>query len=324
MRKTEAEEKRANPYSGPEILDVTISTCTPCPNCRTMIYDEEIMSGWKVDDQNLNTICPYCSSEEADHGSERKGVFAPRLTVHMEWRDRPTASWYKPSSFEADAECNANESYPETEDVSVSYVSPLVLRREVETLLASDLHALKDPKIMSTHPVVFWNLIFYLRRLSLPTHLYTWISPRNHVRCVYDRPLDHSGPTPLYLVNPNHKFIASEKVASRSLGVWRTVTQSVQDNKLFTAIQTLINDSRRVTENGQIALGPHFPVFRDIQFASLDMFGRALLRDSLDKQYAEEHSKLPPRIMCIMPQQDRPQSLVQRACRKVFLPLDLF
>ncbi|KIH64554.1 dDENN domain protein [Ancylostoma duodenale] len=262
MRKIEAEEKKANPYSGPEILDVTISTCTPCPNCRTMIYDEEIMSGWKVDDQNLNTICPYCSSEETDHGSERKGVFAPRLTVHMEWRDRPTASWYKPSSFETDTESNANESCPETEDVSVSCVSPLVLRREVETLLASDLHALK--------------------------------------------------------------FIPSEKVASRSLGVWRTVTQSVQDNKLFTAIQTLINDSRRVTENGQIALGPHFPVFRDIQFASLDMFGRALLRDSLDKQYAEEHSKLPPRIMCIMPQQDRPQSLVQRACRKVFLPLDLF
>lgn len=165
--------------------------------------------------------------------------------------------------------------------------------------------------------------MYYLRRLSLPSHLYMWISPRVHVRCVYDRPLDHVGPTPLYLVNPNHRFVSPEQM-SRSLPVWRTVTQSVQDNKLFTAIQTLINDSRRVTENGQIALGQHFPVFRDIQFASLDVFGRALLRDSLDKQYVEEYSKLPPRIMCIMPHQDRPQSPVQRACRKVFLPLDLF
>lgn len=25
------------------------------------------------------------------------------------------------------------------------------------------------------------------------------------MRCVYDRPLDHVGPTPLYLVNPNHR-----------------------------------------------------------------------------------------------------------------------
>ncbi|VDK49831.1 unnamed protein product [Cylicostephanus goldi] len=129
---------------------------------------------------------------------------------------------------------------------------------------------------------------------------------------------------PLYLVNPNHKFVPEDKITSRSLSVWRIVTQSVQENKLFTAIQTLINDSRRVTDNGQIALGPHFPVFRDILFASLDVFGRNLVRDSLDMQYAEEHSKLPPRIMCIMPQQDRPPTLVQRACRKVFLPLDLF
>ncbi|VDL84756.1 unnamed protein product [Nippostrongylus brasiliensis] len=211
----------------------------------------------------------------------------------------------------------------DTQDICVSYISPLVLRREVETLLASDLWALKDPNIMTTHPVVYWNLVFYLRRLALPTHLYMWIAPRVHLRCVYDRPLDHLGPTPLYLVNPNHKLLSPEKI-TRTLPVWRTVTQSVQDNRLFTAIQTLINDSRRVTDNGQIALGPHFPVFRDIQFASLDAFGRALLRDSLDKQYVEEYTKLPPRIMYIIPKQDQPQTAVQRACRKIFLPLDLF
>ncbi|KAK6059904.1 hypothetical protein COOONC_02447 [Cooperia oncophora] len=282
------------------------------------------MSGWKVDDQNLNTICPYCvPPEEVKSEAERSGIFAPRLTVRLEKRDKPTTSWYRLNTFDADLQQGSpavTEDSPQ--DICVSYVSPLVLRREVETLLAADLYALKDPQIMTSHPVVFWNLVFYLRRLSLPSHLYMWISQRAHVRCVYDRPLDHVGPTPLYLVNPNHKFTSLE--ISRSLPVWKNVTQSVQDNRLFTAIQTLINDSRRVTENGQIALGPHFPVFRDIQFASLDVFGRALLRDSLDKQYVEEYHKLPPRIMCIMPQQDKPQSPVQRACRKVFLPLDLF
>uniref|UniRef100_A0A7I4YM87 C-myc promoter-binding protein n=1 Tax=Haemonchus contortus TaxID=6289 RepID=A0A7I4YM87_HAECO len=324
LRKLERDEAREETFrSG--IVDVTLSSCTPCPNCRMMIYDEEIMSGWKVDDQNLNTVCPYCFPEdEGKPGTERNGIFAPRLTVHIERRNKPTTSWYRLNTFDADLQQGTPASTPgAAEDICVSYVSPLVLRREVETLLAADLYALKDPQIMTSHPVVFWNLVFYLRRLSLPSHLYMWISPRAHVRCVYDRPLDHVGPTPLYLVNPNHKFVSQEKL-SRSLPVWKTVTQSVQDNRLFTAIQTLINDSRRVTENGQIALGPHFPVFRDIQFASLDVFGRALLRDSLDKQYIEEYHKLPPRIMCIMPHQDRPQSPVERACRKVFLPLDLF
>lgn len=325
MRKTERDDVKESLPSRSGIKDVTLSSCTPCPSCRMMIYDEEIMSAWKVDDQNLNTLCPYCfTHDEEKPGTERNGVFAPRLTVHLERKDKLTASWYRPNTFDAGAEDSTVESPPDSaQDICVSYISPLVLRREVESLLATDLYALKDPSIMATHPVVFWNLVYYLRRLSLPSHLYMWISPRVHVRCVYDRPLDHVGPTPLYLVNPNHRFVSPEQM-SRSLPVWRTVTQSVQDNKLFTAIQTLINDSRRVTENGQIALGQHFPVFRDIQFASLDVFGRALLRDSLDKQYVEEYSKLPPRIMCIMPHQDRPQSPVQRACRKVFLPLDLF
>ncbi|VDM65125.1 unnamed protein product [Strongylus vulgaris] len=173
MRKADTNEK-THYYSGSKFVDVTLSSCTSCPTCRTMIYDEEIMSGWKVDDQNLNTACPYCcSAEEAPHDSERKGVFAPRLTVHLDLRDQPLSSWYSPSCYEGDTDNNTDESELENEDVCVSFVSPLVLRREVETLLANDLHALKDPKIMSTHPVVFWNLVYYLRRLSLPTHLYT-------------------------------------------------------------------------------------------------------------------------------------------------------
>uniref|UniRef100_A0A1I7XSG7 Autophagy protein 5 n=1 Tax=Heterorhabditis bacteriophora TaxID=37862 RepID=A0A1I7XSG7_HETBA len=210
------------------VLEVTLSTCTLCPNCRTMIYDEEIMAGWKVyndsllvmltvsnnliffkvDDQNLNTICPHCYADEESSGNlERKGT--PHIIGNFIYK---------------------------TPNISVAFVSPLVLRRELETLLAADRQALKS------HPVIYWNLIYYLRRLALPTYLYSWISPRYHIRCVYDRPFEHTGSTPLYFLNPNH--------------------QSVQDNKLFAAIQTLVNESRRVTDNGQISIGSHFPIFR--------------------------------------------------------------
>uniref|UniRef100_A0A0K0DIL6 RES domain-containing protein n=1 Tax=Angiostrongylus cantonensis TaxID=6313 RepID=A0A0K0DIL6_ANGCA len=266
MRQMETGGRKAQ-STGHGIMDVTISSCTPCPYCRTMIYDEEIMSGWKVvitvDDQSLITNCPHCyvPDEETNLGAERKGVFAPRLTVHMEWKEKPVMSWYRPNIFDVDPEISSDVPTEATQDLCLSFVSPLVLRREVETLLAADMYALK--------------------------------------------------------------FTSSEKV-SRYLPVWRAVTQSVQENKLFTAIQALINDSRRVTDSGQITLGQHFPVFRDIQFASLDAFGRSLLRDNLDKQYIEEYSRLPPRIMCILPRQDKPPNAVQRACRKVFLPLDLF
>ncbi|PIO55591.1 hypothetical protein TELCIR_23021, partial [Teladorsagia circumcincta] len=100
-------------------------------------------------------------------------IFAPRLTVHLKRREKPTTSWYRLNVFDADSQQGSPALTQDTaEDVCVSYVSPLVLRREVETLLAADLYALKDPQIMTSHPVVFWNLVFYLRRLSLPSHLY--------------------------------------------------------------------------------------------------------------------------------------------------------
>lgn len=38
----------------------------------------------------------------------------------------------------------------------------------------------------------------------------------------------------------------------------------------------------------------------------------------------EEMNRLPPRFAPILPRQDLPQKPVQRACRKVFFPLDLY
>lgn len=46
-------------------------TATKCPNCETVVYDEHLISGWKVEKRsNLNTICPFCSHP-----------FLPSLTV---------------------------------------------------------------------------------------------------------------------------------------------------------------------------------------------------------------------------------------------------
>lgn len=95
------------------------------------------------------------------------------------------------------------------------FVSPLVLRREIETLLTTDFLALSDSSIRSSHPVIFWNLIYYLRRLDVATHIYTWISKNVHIRCVYDRPEKHNiDMLPIYLTN--HVVSYNLKIESSS------------------------------------------------------------------------------------------------------------
>uniref|UniRef100_A0A914PCY2 Uncharacterized protein n=1 Tax=Panagrolaimus davidi TaxID=227884 RepID=A0A914PCY2_9BILA len=90
-----------------------------------------------------------------------------------------------------------------SETLSVPFVSALVLRREIETLLATNILALADSSLRTSHPVIFWNLIYYLRRLDIPTHMYTWIAKNVQIRCVYDSPEQHLNKRiiPLYITN---------------------------------------------------------------------------------------------------------------------------
>ena len=42
-------------------LDVEMTSCTQCPTCKTLLYDEEIMANWNENEADLKTVCPYCS-----------------------------------------------------------------------------------------------------------------------------------------------------------------------------------------------------------------------------------------------------------------------
>lgn len=90
---------------------------------------------------------------------------------------------------------------------------------------------------------------------------------------------------PLYFLNPNNDvtlfffsknyefqglFPSADHV--RSQEVWKNVTQNVQENKLFGAMQVLINDSRKIMNAGQIVIGPHFPIFRFVSCILLTIF----------------------------------------------------
>jgi hypothetical protein len=43
------------------LIDIQITSCNCCENCQSFLFDEEIMSGWTMNDSDLNIKCPYCS-----------------------------------------------------------------------------------------------------------------------------------------------------------------------------------------------------------------------------------------------------------------------
>ncbi|KAK7886739.1 hypothetical protein WMY93_026360 [Mugilogobius chulae] len=58
------------------------------------------------------------------------------------------------------------------EAVTVAYLSPLVLRKELESLLENEGESvLSRPSLLEHHSILFWNLLWVFSRLQLPSHL---------------------------------------------------------------------------------------------------------------------------------------------------------
>ncbi|KAK1334563.1 hypothetical protein QTO34_005570 [Cnephaeus nilssonii] len=156
-------------------MEVLMSSCSQCRACGALVYDEEIMAGWTADDSNLNTTCPFCKSN-----------FLPLLNI--EFKDfRGSASFFlKPStsgdSLQSGSIPLASEPLepkpdplgkrPNPPPLSVPYLSPLVLRKELESLLENEGdHVIHTSSFINQHPIIFWNLVWYFRRLDLPSNL---------------------------------------------------------------------------------------------------------------------------------------------------------
>uniref|UniRef100_I3IZE0 DENN domain containing 4B n=1 Tax=Oreochromis niloticus TaxID=8128 RepID=I3IZE0_ORENI len=157
----------------PPCVQVLMSSCSLCRSCNSLVYDEEIMAGWTSDDSNLNSSCPFCGSS-----------FVPFLNAEI--CDLGPVSRYKPTwrcSCRTDVICWWSNSRSidrlyksvflfQIPQVTVAYLSPLVLRKELESLLENEGEAvLAQPQLLDNHSIIFWNLVWYFQRLGLPNNL---------------------------------------------------------------------------------------------------------------------------------------------------------
>lgn len=178
-------------------LEVLMSSCSLCRSCNSLVYDEEIMAGWTSDDSNLNSSCPFCSASFVPFLNAEicdPGPVSSMERSNWNMEDEVENAVRPPSGQEAPQrhQCNGlsedssseTSSYSETSrtttgssvggapQVTVAYLSPLVLRKELESLLENEGEAvLAQPQFLDSHSIIFWNLVWYFQRLGLPSNL---------------------------------------------------------------------------------------------------------------------------------------------------------
>lgn len=113
-------------------IKIQITSCCQCHNCSVLLYDEEIMAGWSAEDSNLNTFC---------HACEKSTV--PCLDIQIV------------------VDGKLKEELKVADNLSVPYLNPLVLRKELENILAEEGDSsLRNSKFVDEHPIIYWNLVW--------------------------------------------------------------------------------------------------------------------------------------------------------------------
>ncbi|KAF5907052.1 DENN domain-containing protein 4C isoform X1, partial [Clarias magur] len=183
---------------------------------------------------------------------------------------------------------------PNPKPVSVPYLSPLVLRKELESLLENEGdQVIYTQKFLSQHPIIFWNLVWYFRRLDLPSILPGLILTSEHcnngvqlpqtslrgdskqvyVQVLWDNVNLHQEPTePLYqlwrtflkkkgfLAPTDHKEIRS---------LLNSIVRNIQTNNVYDPINLLLSEIKQHPE-----VKRQRSIYRQILFLSLVALGR--------------------------------------------------
>ncbi|XP_023265389.1 DENN domain-containing protein 4B [Seriola lalandi dorsalis] len=178
-------------------LEVSMSSCSLCRSCNSLVYDEEIMAGWTSDDSNLNSSCPFCcasfvpflnaeicdlgpvsSAERSNWNAEDEVESAVRppsgqeASLRHQCNGLSEDSSSETSSYSENSRTTTGSSVGGAPQVTVAYLSPLVLRKELESLLENEGEAvLAQPQFLDSHSIIFWNLVWYFQRLGLPSNL---------------------------------------------------------------------------------------------------------------------------------------------------------
>ncbi|KAJ8262087.1 hypothetical protein GJAV_G00162030 [Gymnothorax javanicus] len=223
--------------------------------------------------------------------------------------------------------------------VSVPYLSPLVLRKELESLLENEGdQVICTHKFLNQHPILFWNLVWYFQRLDLPSNLPGLILSSEHcnngvqlphtslsqdskqvyVQLLWDNINLHQEPgEPLYalwrsLWEKKGQLAPTDHQETRAL--LNTIVRNIQTNDVYGPINLLLREVKRHPN-----IKRQRSIYREILFLSLVALGRDNIDiEAFDREYKVAFDMLSPEQVKTLARMDRPPSSSVQWCLKCF------
>uniref|UniRef100_A0A8C6L8W1 DENN domain containing 4B n=1 Tax=Nothobranchius furzeri TaxID=105023 RepID=A0A8C6L8W1_NOTFU len=301
------------------LLKVLMSSCSLCRGCNSLVYDEEIMAGWTSDDSNLNSSCPFCrtsfvpflNAEVCDLGPVSRPPGSTSVTGSATTPAPRPAATQRPAESPRFCPLPQVSSVGGTPQVTVAYLSPLVLRKELESLLENEGDAvLGQPQFLDSHSIIFWNLVWYFQRLGLPSNLlqlvrssplvsqFSQVSPSENssvrVRLLWDTltPDTDQWP-PLYVLWRIHSGVPMRNYSWRhhnhpfTLAFLEEVLRCVGMNEVHKAVTLLLDTLAKQSASSQIQRS----LYREFLFLTLAAMGKDHVV-AFDKKYKAAYTRL--------------------------------
>ncbi|XP_077174154.1 C-myc promoter-binding protein isoform X2 [Paroedura picta] len=241
--------------------------------------------------------------------------------------------------------------FPSPEPITVPYLSPLVVWKELESLLENEGdRAITVADFVDHHPIVFWNLVWYFRRLDLPSNLPGLILSSEHcnknskiprncisedskyvlIQVLWDNMKLHKDPgQPLYILwnaqSQNHTLVfetqnypivrlLQNEDSSFHHEFLRSMVKSIKMNDVYGPMSQILDRLNKC---------PRFKrqrsLYREILFLSLVALGRENIDiDAFDREYKMAYDRLTANQVKNTHNCDRPPSTGVVECRKIF------
>uniref|UniRef100_A0A8C6KPS6 DENN domain containing 4A n=1 Tax=Nothobranchius furzeri TaxID=105023 RepID=A0A8C6KPS6_NOTFU len=233
------------------------------------------------------------------------------------------------------------------EPVTVPYLSPLVLWKELESLLENEGDpVISEANMVDHHPIIYWNLVWYFRRLDLPSNLPGLILSSEHcnrdsqvprhwmsedskhvlIQILWDNLKLHQDPVqPLYILWNTHSEaleyvgypvsrLIPEEEKPFSEDLLQSVVKNIQRNDVSRPMAQLLQLLDRA-----LGVKRQRSLYRDILFLSLVALGKDNIDiDAFDREYKLAYDRLTPPLVKLTHNCDRPPSTGVMECRRTF------
>ncbi|KAI5098180.1 C-myc promoter-binding protein isoform X3 [Silurus meridionalis] len=348
-------------------IEVHMSSCSRCNTCECLAYDEEIMAGWTADDSNLNSTCHFCGSaflpllnvDIQDLTSQERQVtliqsykliYNAIMRIPCQGQSSSQLETNGASDDDEEPSRKSTESVSKcasTEPITVPYLSPLVLWKELESLLENEgEQVISSPAIVDHHPIVFWNLVWFFRRLELPSSLPALLLSSMHcsqnmqidpqplqssasedsknvlIQILWDNPKLHQDPIPpCYMLWNAHCSNSDVCVSSLmeekqpvSLELLQSVVRSIQKNDVYQPMSQILQ-----LLGTRLGFIRQRSLYRDILFLTLVALGKNSINiDAFDREYKLAYDRLTPSQVKLTHNCDRPPGAGVMECRRTF------